>query len=209
MLSTAPGSSWRVLHGFGQATLRALLRELAPILRGGCRVTTLSSTDRGCATVVSGFVTKRPTHASRQHALWLHLPTTLLSITLETTLTTSLAHSLRSPLRALAPDRKGVHFFSDRVSLIAIQVWSKEPTKKNNAHITVHELTELPERLSERMKFPADEGCNAVNPERTREPQAPNARSSLEPSQPGSPAGSGSTSGRDLKSKSGHRSCER
>ena len=99
-------------------------------LRGGCRVTTLSSTDRGCATVVSGFVTKRPTHASRQHALWLHLPTTLLSITLETTLTTSLAHSLRSPLRALAPDRKGVHFFSDRVSLIAIQVWSKEPTKK-------------------------------------------------------------------------------
>ena len=33
----------------------------------------------------------------------------------ETTLTTSLAHSLRSPLRALAPDRKGVHFFSDRV----------------------------------------------------------------------------------------------
>ena len=51
----------------------------------------------------------------RQHALWLHLPTTLLNITLETTLTTSLAHSLRSPLRALAPDRKGVHFFSDRV----------------------------------------------------------------------------------------------
>ena len=111
MLSTAPGPSWRVLHGFGQATLRALLRALAPILRGGCRVTTLSSTDRGCATVVSGFVTKRPTHASRQHALWLHLPTTLLSITLETTLTTSLAHSLRSPLRALAPDRKGVHIF--------------------------------------------------------------------------------------------------
>ena len=39
----------------------------------------------------------------------------LLSITLETTLTTSLVHSLRSPLRALAPDRKGVHFSSDRV----------------------------------------------------------------------------------------------
>ena len=51
----------------------------------------------------------------RQHALWLHLPTTLPSITLETTLTTNLAHSLRSPLRAIAPDRKGVHFFSDRV----------------------------------------------------------------------------------------------
>ena len=51
-------------HGFGQATLRALLRALAPILRGGCRVTTLFSTVRDCATVVSGFVTKRPTHAS-------------------------------------------------------------------------------------------------------------------------------------------------
>ena len=50
--------------GFGQATLRALLRAHAPILRGGCRVTTLFSTVRDCATVVSGFVTKRPTHAS-------------------------------------------------------------------------------------------------------------------------------------------------
>ena len=58
---------------------------------------------------------KTPHSCFRQHALWLHLPTTLLSITLETTLTRSLAHSLRSPLRALAPDRKGVHFFSDRV----------------------------------------------------------------------------------------------
>ena len=42
------------------------------------------------------------------------LPTTLLSITLESTLTTSLEHSLRSPLRALARDRKGVRLLSDQ-----------------------------------------------------------------------------------------------
>ena len=71
----------------------------------------------------------------RQHALWLHLPTTLLSITLETTLTTSLAHSLRSPLRALAPERKGVHFFSDRVFANRHPSTVKRTPKKNNAQI--------------------------------------------------------------------------
>ena len=41
------------------------------------------------------------------------LPTTLLSITLESTLTTSLEHSLRSPI-ARKRDRKGVRLLSDQ-----------------------------------------------------------------------------------------------
>ena len=73
-----------------------------------------SAYSKSRTSLVIGFIKMFKVEATCPAVTSSPLPTTLLSITLEPALTTSLEHSLRSPLRALARDRKGVRFLSDQ-----------------------------------------------------------------------------------------------
>ena len=110
MLSTAPGPSWRVLMALGRRPCALSCARM----RQTCAEDAESQTYfQPFATVLLWFL-----GLSQNGPLMLQATCPVVASTYnaaETTLTTSLAHSLRSPLRALAPDRKGVHFFSDRV----------------------------------------------------------------------------------------------